>query len=219
MIDKFFNAIWSSNINMMFAVTMVALFVLAVIIVFLKKEGKLSELAKATPALLTSIGILGTFVGIVIALMGFDDNNIKLHINEIISGMQTAFISSVIGVFLSIALKVIILSNGKNANQDIVAYTFELLENQNNQLEIQSAFISEQTNAMREISNSTKEQYGIFHSQADAIKRLTNAIGSDSENSLIGQITRLRSDVNDNYKSLIKEFDTNSQKGRDFLPI
>lgn len=217
MILKLLNAVLASNTNIIFAATMAGLFVLAVVVVFIKKDGRWYHLAKATPTLLTSIGILGTFVGIVIALMGFDDNNIKLHINEIISGMQTAFISSVIGVFLSILLKIFILSQNNDVNQEIVAYTIELLENQNTQLQNQSAFIGEQTNAMREILKNSQEQHRIFQNQAMAIEKLTNAIGSDSENSLIGQITRLRSDVNDNYKNLIKELIGNHEKQKDFF--
>lgn len=217
MILKLLNAVLASNTNIIFAATMAGLFVLAIVVVFIKKDGRWYHLAKATPTLLTSIGILGTFVGIVIALMGFDDNNIKLHINEIISGMQTAFISSVIGVFLSILLKIIILTQNNDVNQEIVAYTIELLENQNTQLQNQSAFIGEQTNAMREILKNSQEQHRVFQNQAMAIEKLTNAIGSDSENSLIGQITRLRSDVNDNYKNLIKELIGNHEKQKDFF--
>lgn len=102
MIDKIFG----NGVNLVFILTMVGLFVFAIIGIYQsEKNSSFYRFAKSTPTLLTSVGILGTFVGIVIALMGFDDSNIKAHINEIIAGMQTAFITSVFGVFFFYCVK------------------------------------------------------------------------------------------------------------------
>lgn len=232
MIEKFFTTIFASNINIVFFIIMLVLFGIATVVVVLKKDSEIYGFAKATPTLLTSIGILGTFIGIVIALMGFDDNNIKAHINEIIAGMQTAFITSVIGVLLSIILKTIILLSDKNNNSnDIIYYTIELLENQNKTLndhsewikkqsensEAQSIAINTQTKAILKLLENNEFQKQTFENQAIAIEKLANAIGSDSENSLIGQMTRMRSDMNDNHKNLSKELSGYQQKQVEFF--
>lgn len=56
------------------------------------------------PNILTSLGILGTFLGLSIAVIGFDSETsegIKDSIQTLLSGMSTAFITSVFGMFLS----------------------------------------------------------------------------------------------------------------------
>lgn len=207
--------------TVLFCVIMAVLFIVALYgIVQSDENSKLNYFAKSTPTILTSVGILGTFAGIVIALIGFDDNNIKAHINQIIAGMQTAFITSVVGVFLSILLKLIILRFGQNHDSTaIIAYTIELLESQNENLNQQTQFIKQQndninqqsiainhqTNAILKLLENNNSQKHLFEKQAIAIEKLANAIGSDSENSLVGQITRMRSDMNDNHKFFIEK--------------
>ncbi len=56
------------------------------------------------PNILTSLGILGTFLGLSIAVIGFDSetsDGIKDSIQTLLSGMSTAFITSVVGMFFS----------------------------------------------------------------------------------------------------------------------
>lgn len=203
MLFKILSTAFTGTINTSFSVLMFVLFAFAILTF---KSERFGTFAKNTPALLTSVGILGTFVGIVIALMGFDDSNIKVHINDIIAGMQTAFVTSVIGVALSVILKVIMLALGNEPDsKEVVQYTIDLFETNNESIKTQTQAI----NTMLQNSQSQKE---IFDKQALAIEKLANAIGSDSENSLVGQIARLRSDINDNHKKQIEHQDEKSQK-------
>ena len=50
------------------------------------------------PSVLTSIGLLGTFLGIQIALANLDPKNIQAGIDTLLSGMKTAFTSSLFGL-------------------------------------------------------------------------------------------------------------------------
>ncbi|WP_053979245.1 MotA/TolQ/ExbB proton channel family protein [Marinagarivorans algicola] len=59
------------------------------------------------PALLTSLGILGTFVGIIIGLLHFNINELDVSIFNLLEGLKTAFITSVFGIALSLVVKVI----------------------------------------------------------------------------------------------------------------
>ena len=55
----------------------------------------------SVPSLLVGIGILGTFIGVVLGLQGFDIND-KETVDALIAGMKVAFISSVVGMSLSL---------------------------------------------------------------------------------------------------------------------
>lgn len=54
-----------------------------------------------------TIGILGTFVGVCMGLLGFDTNNITESIPKLIDGLQTAFVTSIAGLFTNIILRTV----------------------------------------------------------------------------------------------------------------
>ncbi|STY86447.1 Uncharacterised protein [Moraxella ovis] len=167
-----------SGLNLIFTIIITSVFCLSV---YWLQKNKQTKFVKQAPTLLTSLGIFGTFFGIVIALLGFDGvDNIKEQIDIIISGMQTAFITSVEGLLLSIILKVLIIFKKDDANQSDA--TGEQL--------IQS-FIQQTENSSQSVEKLTL---------------LINAIGQDGDNSLIGQIRLMRSDFND-YQKHNKEFE------------
>lgn len=169
---KFFTAMFS-GINAVFSITLLALFVVSCVFIFKKEQ---NNFVKNTPSFMTSIGIFGTFFGIVIALLGFDGiDNIKEQIDVIISGMQTAFITSVLGLFLSILTKFLLIFTKEKDSDEFDAE--ELIDS-----------FRWQTHNSGEIS--------------EKIDKLITAIGSDGENSMIGQIRLLRSDISDNHKAL-----------------
>lgn len=63
------------------------------------------KLVQTVPNLLTSLGILGTFLGLTLALVEFNSDStdaIRSSINSLLGGMSTAFITSVFGMALSI---------------------------------------------------------------------------------------------------------------------
>lgn len=59
------------------------------------------------PALLASLGILGTFIGIIIGLLHFNINALDISIFNLLEGLKTAFITSVFGIALSLIVKII----------------------------------------------------------------------------------------------------------------
>lgn len=63
------------------------------------------RLMQAVPSILTSLGILGTFVGLSIAVLNFDTSSsesIRSSIETLLAGMGTAFFTSVAGMFFSL---------------------------------------------------------------------------------------------------------------------
>ena len=71
-----------------------------------------TRLAEITPGLLTSLGILGTFLGIVMGLTGLSiseaDTSVLLSaMDQLIGGMSTAFLTSIAGVIASLIFQVL----------------------------------------------------------------------------------------------------------------
>ncbi|HQT05101.1 MAG TPA: hypothetical protein PLU46_08960 [Thiotrichales bacterium] len=92
----------ASSITDVFFVVIVAVFLLATLLRLFNKKPVFTDYA---PTLLSSLGILGTFAGIVIGLLAFNPKDIDSSITNLLWGLQTAFFTSIIGVFLSIAFK------------------------------------------------------------------------------------------------------------------
>lgn len=66
-----------------------------------------TRLAEMTPGILTSLGILGTFLGLVLGLSGLnlnaaDTSALLAAMEQLIGGMSTAFLTSIAGVIASI---------------------------------------------------------------------------------------------------------------------
>jgi len=57
------------------------------------------------PEILTTLGILGCFLGIALGLLNFDSANVQLSIPSLLTGVKTAFWSSIAGVFGALYLK------------------------------------------------------------------------------------------------------------------
>jgi len=64
---------------------------------------------RAVPNILIGIGILGTFVGLTYGISSFETDSVdtvRASIEELLAGMSTAFVSSIVGMALSIAFNV-----------------------------------------------------------------------------------------------------------------
>jgi len=82
---------------------MTAIVVLVMLIVFFRAWPK--ENRSSWASYLVSIGIFGTFLGITVALLSFDSDTIQESVPGLLGGMQIAFISSAVGIFLSLILR------------------------------------------------------------------------------------------------------------------
>jgi chromosome segregation ATPase len=125
------------------------------------------------PSLLTSLGILGTFLGIVLGLLEFNTTNVEGSIVKLLDGLKVAFITSVIGILGSILIKFLI-----NAN----IITPKITENS----KIQDLDIS--------------DLYNIMNMQNENLIKLQNVLSDNQESSIIGQMKLMRSDITDNNK-------------------
>jgi|GEM_PF-2166692 len=72
-------------------------------------------------SLIVTVGIFGTFLGILLGLLEFDTLNIEGSVPPLLEGMKTAFLTSVFGLGASGALTFIALVTGKEDDSEAAA--------------------------------------------------------------------------------------------------
>lgn len=73
--------------------------------------------------LVTVIGILGTFIGIILGLLSFDTANIEGSISGLLNGLKTAFVTSIFGLAAALVLG---LMEKKDESKDESDYLIEI---------------------------------------------------------------------------------------------
>lgn len=171
----------ATSLTDFFLFSLIILFILSLI---WKKQDKHHAFTSYTPTLLTSLGILGTFTGIISGLLDFNTNDIDASIGPLLAGLKTAFITSLAGMLLSIFYKIII-STGVFSRVNEVGV---------NEAEIDIG-----------------DLYQVMKQQADGIEQLKKSISENDETSLVGQFKLLRSDLSDNHKTINQHLTNSSE--------
>lgn len=107
------------------------------------KQDKWRSFTHYTPTLLTSLGMLGTFVGIVIGLLHFDTTDIQGSVPLLLDGLKTAFMTSLFGMSLAMFYKVLSGLGWMQPANDVASgpdeigpeHIHQLLDQQNGNLE------------------------------------------------------------------------------------
>lgn len=71
------------------------------------------------PTFISTIGVLGTFAGITLGLVNFDPNNLDASIPLLLSGLKTAFFTSLAGMIGSLFLSKIVSSGYDNIDKGV----------------------------------------------------------------------------------------------------
>ena len=136
------------------------------IAVWMTRKDRAPRFVSYAPMLLTSLGILGTFVGIVVGLVHFKPDDIDASIPALLEGLKTAFITSLVGMGSAILFKVLT--------------TTSLVAPPRKQAVI-SGF-------------GPEEILGALLEQTQMLLGLKTAISGAEETSLVGQLKLLRTD-------------------------
>lgn len=165
----------ANSVTELFIWIMVAIFVVAVL---QGKKGKHGQFLEHAPAVLVSLGILGTFIGIVIGLLDFDAHDIKNSIEGLLDGLKTAFITSLVGMSLSLVLKA------------LDAWWFA----------------PARSKAEAVPDTVTPEHiYGAMNRQVQLLETLNQSLSGNEEGSVSGQLKLLRTDMNDFRQGLARD--------------
>ena len=135
-------------------------------------------------SILTTIGVLGTFVGVYIGLYNFDVTNIEGSIPPLLDGLKTAFITSIVGMFFSIICKW--CPNIKTTSKKVDGATIDTLANLLSYIKY-------------ELKITKDEQK---NSNAQLIKALTG----EGETTLVTQLQKLRTSTQDGFSDLRNAF-------------
>lgn len=161
------------------------------------------------PNFCATLGVIFTFLGITYGLLNFDTENIVASVPQLLEGMKFAFVTSIIGMFMSALLKA---RHQKflNSLEDDVANedaTIADLINYNLKREQKQDEFYE-----RFLKNSADQNTATIFTITSAIQKLTKSIAGDGDSTLIGQIKVMRTDFNDNQIALKKEITTSNEK-------
>ncbi len=130
-----------------------------------------SKFREYAPTLMGALGILGTFIGIIIGLLNFNTESIDTSIPLLLGGLKTAFITSIIGMFFAIlfnALDAFFFANKRDNLTESVPETI----------------------TPEHIHHELKEnnQY---------LEKMISGLSGNEEGSLVAQMKLLRNEIND----------------------
>ena len=162
------------------------------------------------PSMISTLGVLGTFAGITIGLLYFDTKNLDDSIPKLLSGLKTAFFTSLAGMIGSLFLSKQVNSaldekDGGMSDIDMAAgqickavdamntttkEAFEELRNQNKQqLEVQLHFYRTISETVSSLTANIGELKG-FSKKFDNVDAVTTSI-----NSFIGECLEITSGI------------------------
>ena len=164
-------------------ITLIIILAMLMIIAFLRNGSKANSISN----IVVSLGVLGTFLGIIIGLYHFDVTNIQASIPELLNGLKTAFSTSLVGMFLSILMKIeprIIYSNRSNGGSKAPEITIETLA--------------------EKITDGNS-----------ILSLINKALSGDGDSTLLTQIQKLRTSSADNSDKLLSAFNNFAEKVTD----
>ncbi|MFQ2605538.1 hypothetical protein ACK3YJ_07600 [Aeromonas caviae] len=182
-LENLLRSLNSDMVNTVFLLSMLAVFAFGL---RFAKKGTQVEFVNYVPTLLTTTGIFGTFLGIVMGLLDFNQNDIEASIPPLLEGLKTAFITSLAGILFSLVFKTL--------------STFSFLK---------PKLVEES------ITHATPEAIlGAMQAQIIEIIALKEAMTGNEESTLFGQLKILRGDINDNAKLSLNSYITQAEKNQ-----
>ena len=173
------------------------------------------------PSMLTSIGVLGTFVGILVGLLYFNVANIEASIPKLLEGLKIAFFTSVAGISLAMIFKYSHQLKGSTEESDEGLDSLEIITKLLRAIQQQQAtdHVVQQkyTAAMVENSRATQVSLTELVTGNQAIHR---ALAGDEDGSLLTQMQKIRTtliDKNDEVRDIINEIKTVLRENTDAL--
>lgn len=172
-------------------VTIIFGILVAYILYFFLKEKQYSK-ESVLGNIASTIGVLGTFVGISIGLWKFNPNDITSSVPLLLSGMKIAFATSIIGMAASIFMKYIALKNEDEENIDDIMELFNTMiaesRNVNNTLIENQKQTENVLNKVSEIWASHQENLTV-ELKSEIASLNNNTISKQEE--LIGEFKKL----------------------------
>lgn len=165
------------------------------------------------PSTFVTIGIFGTFVGIYLGLRAFDVDNITDSIPTLLSGLKTAFSTSIAGIICSIVLgklSLYILNHAEmnttqkpideiSALQELIVLQKDLiLQNKINFQNLNDSLVGETDKSITTSLTKLRNQLAEFvNDESKLLQQISTSLGGDGDTSLLTQIQKLREEQRD----------------------
>ncbi|MBF0242848.1 MAG: MotA/TolQ/ExbB proton channel family protein, partial [Desulfamplus sp.] len=176
----------SKGLTHSFVILIILVLIIGLILRFFTRPN--NRFVALLPNIATSLGILGTFIGIYAGLLEFDVKNINDSIPQLLEGLKTAFATSIAGMIASIILR--FLFEGKTTYE-------ESKENKG---------LSQTDDPILLLKNIASGIDNLDKSSKEIEKSIVSCFRSDEEFSLISQLKLIRQEIIDTRRELNASF-------------
>ncbi|MDB9891164.1 hypothetical protein OAD74_07305 [Alphaproteobacteria bacterium] len=195
---RIINGIFENDVSRFFCILILlyTIFSLVMIRRGVADSHRIKTLTDLTPGVVTSLGILGTFLGIFLGLLDFNQNNLTASVPKLLEGLKIAFGSSIVGL----ASAIIFRFSRPLLNSDSTA-AGSGADDIHSELMIMNSSIKD---LLKSTNNNEKVTKSGF-------EKLNNSLTGDEDGSVTGQIQKLRLSLSDLEKSSSKGFEKLSE--------
>ncbi len=149
-----------------------------------QKIGKLVEKRRwieSLPSLISTLGVLGTFLGITIGLLAFDTSNLEQSIPELLDGLKTAFFTSLAGMLGSLFLSRIVNAKYDDSDKGVsdINQAATLIVQNMNQMNTQNAQFF--THIQQILTQQAQLQTTFYQSIGQAIVNMQNSVNQSTQ--------------------------------------
>ena len=169
-----------------------------------------SDNHKDFKSLIMSIGILGTFVGIFIGLIGFDTHDLLSSVPMLLDGLKTAFYTSIVGMGLAISLSVYQKGRSKAAENNEIDFIATQAHKLDELLQLRE--LANVTSALRDIKSELTKKEDFEKDLKQMLKdidislhKALETLASGASKELIKALEIVISDFNNNLKEQFGE--------------
>jgi len=186
-LHQIYHSIIIDDISAFFCLIIIGWFALGVLFALMRTIGIQSVgsgFIAITPTSLATLGVLGTFTGILIGLLDFDVRQVDNSVPELLAGLKIAFTTSIVGIAAAIAFRLLqAVTTSAATSQKITPESIHKV--------------------LEEIRDGSERQ---AQKSSEQLTRLREAISSDGDGSLLTQVQKLRTTTQDGHQELIQEF-------------
>lgn len=171
MLDLIKEGLWGTPTAKGFTYFLIAAFVIALVFYLksmIRRNGeKMQWINSHASAILTSIGLFGTFFGVAVGLGGFDSSNINESVPTLLESMKLAFWTSILGMFGALILNLL------------------------------HFFVMLRAKPKDEGADGAADIRDAIDANGAQLRAIVDAIGGGGDGSLLTQIHKLRNDTTD----------------------
>ena len=143
----------------------------------------------AIASIVTVIGVLGTFAGIAWGLLNFDTRDIEASVPKLLEGLRVAFITSIVGIAGSIALKWLTLNEQRKQSASVEPYT--------------GATVDDLARLLRDLLAVEKEE---GNDTKEALRSIEKSLTGEGDSTVLTQLQKLRTTFSDKQDDLVRAF-------------